>query len=279
MNSRYLSFIRTTSALSLAFISSIAIFSLSTSQNVRANSDSNSSLPDTITLTGTIRDFTIEHPDFATPENNTTYNNVVNIVQNYLGIDGKPIFRNHTHTVSTQANFDRWFRDVACNSSDTSVCNQSKTHSITLAKDSQTGNYVYENRNFFPIDNELFGNATSTHNDRFTYEINSQFTYRQGQVFQFGTNGSLWVFINGKLVVDIGGINNNMGTGNNQGKGTVNLDDLQLTEGQAYDIAIFYAARQTESSALRIETWIAESSANDTSSTNTSNTSPQIFWD
>jgi fibro-slime domain-containing protein len=112
--------------------------------------------------------------------------------------------------------------------------------------------YTYGNPNFFPIDNQLFGNyGDSGHNFHFTFEAHSQFTYQGGEVFHFSGDDDLWVFINNKLAIDIGGIHP-------ASSASVDLDSmadiLGITKGNNYDMDIFFAERHSVSSDLMIET-------------------------
>jgi hypothetical protein len=60
----------------------------------------------------------------------------------------------------------------------------------------------------------------------------------------------VWVFINNKLVVDLGGVHGE------QTK-SINLDTLNLTEGQTYDFDIFFAERHKTASNFKIQTTMA----------------------
>ena len=66
-------------------------------------------------------------------------------------------------------------------------------------------------------------------------------------MFSFFGNDDLWVFIDKKLAVDVGGVHP-------QGLGEVALDTLGLIVGQEYDLALFYAQRRTPSATFKITT-------------------------
>ena len=61
----------------------------------------------------------------------------------------------------------------------------------------------------------------------------------------------MWVYINGKLAVDLGGVHS-------QQSATVNLDqkaeELGLEAGEEYQLKLFFAERHTSESNFRIET-------------------------
>ncbi|SHK97022.1 fibro-slime domain-containing protein [Fibrobacter sp. UWEL] len=93
------------------------------------------------------------------------------------------------------------------------------------------------------------GSSIGTHNYGFTMKIQAQFEYVKGQYFEFLGDDDVWVFINNKLVVDIGGQHGEQ-------TGTVDLDDLGLTEGETYPFHIFYAERHKDESNFKMRTSI-----------------------
>ncbi len=85
------------------------------------------------------------------------------------------------------------------------------------------------------------------HNYGFTMKVQAQFEYVKGQYFEFYGDDDVWVFINEKLVVDIGGQHH-------QVSGKVKLDTLGLTEGETYPFHIFYAERHKVESNFKMRT-------------------------
>lgn len=108
-------------------------------------------------------------------------------------------------------------------------------------------NGTFDSKEFFPLDGQGFGNEGREHNYHFTTEAHVKFTYERGQVFTFRGDDDLWIFVNNKLALDLGGLHQPL-------TGTIKFDDLGLTAGQQYDMDIFHAERQTDASNFRVQT-------------------------
>jgi fibro-slime domain-containing protein len=196
---------------------------------------------DTITLTGTIRDFNDTHPDFE----GTVGGHQPGQVQTALAADKNPVWKAPALSgFTTEANFNQWYNDVP-------GVNLAAPLSVTL-DNAITPNpkvYSFADPEFFPIDGGLFGDQGRVHNYHFTFELHSSFTYTGGELFRFSGDDDLWVFINNQLVMDLGGVHPVISD-------LVDLDTLGLTLGETYDFDLFFAERHTTESNFRIDTSI-----------------------
>jgi fibro-slime domain-containing protein len=193
-----------------------------------------------ITLATTVRDFT---PSTNSDFENATGGSDPGIVQATLGADGKPVYNaaNSNPTVHSAASFSEWYNT-------TPSVNIAIASSITLNETfAGSGIYQYDNQNYFPIDNQGFGNYYNGHNYGFTTEIHTLFTYQQNQTFTFSGDDDVFVFINDQLVIDLGGIHT-------PETGTVDLNTLGLTAGNDYKLDIFQAERHITGSTFAMET-------------------------
>lgn len=89
-------------------------------------------------------------------------------------------------------------------------------------------------------------------NQHYCFESHAHFTYNRGQRFSFRGDDDIWVFVDNKLAVDIGGTHL-------AAPGYVDLDNFvglsgKLVPGQQYDIDIFFCDRRTTMSNVRIKT-------------------------
>lgn len=196
------------------------------------------------TLNVTIRDFDpATHPDFQ-----GNFSQLKGIVKELLGADGKPEYAHPGPTPATTgpAQFAQWYHDVP-------GINIAIPITLQFTKPSP-GTYVYENADFFPIDGQGFGNFPGyNHNFHFTTEIHSSFTYKGGEVFSFSGDDDVWVFVNGRLAVDLGGLHGPQAA-------TIEFDtsaaQLGIEPGKTYPLDVFHAERHTNQSNFRIETTI-----------------------
>lgn len=205
------------------------------------------------TLPVTIRDFRDYprggHPDFE-HYNTGVETGIVTKNLGYLDEGGKPVYSRATGGTASTTNktyFDQWYRDVA-------GVNLTIPYTLELSRAEGSTVWSYINTEFFPIDGKGFGNMPAPapdHNFHFTLEAHLVFDYAGGEQFTFKGDDDLWVYINGKLVIDIGGVHG-------VAERTINLDNLAaqlgIVKGQTYRFDLFFAERHTNRSNFMFQT-------------------------
>ncbi|WP_211365041.1 fibro-slime domain-containing protein [Rhodovulum strictum] len=198
----------------------------------------------TLELTGTIRDFKDSHPDFEAVIGGLQ----TGAIETTLDADGKPVLSPlglASSQFSTQADFAQWYRDVP-------GVNQSTSLTLTLNETAPgSGVFQYSSNSFFPIDDQLFGNQGRAHNYHFTYEITGTLSFKPTDSFTFTGDDDLWVFVGGKLALDLGGVHGAV-TGGFTGQTLI--DSLGLSQDTNYGFSIFFAERHTSQSNFTITT-------------------------
>ena len=216
------------------------------------------------------------HPDFQ------NYNNGLDtgLVQPQLGSDGEPVWASNTGNTGKQSltswtDFCWWFHDKGCDDAgganpyakDVYLDVKGNPTTLTLAQETADGGtpdggaatlYTFATLLNYPIDN-LGWNAgpnpqTDTdcsdskteHNFSFTSELHYPFTYVANAApgtFDFSGDDDVYGFINGQLVIDLGGVHGPTSA-------SVTLDateasKLGLVDGGMYSIDVFQAERHT----------------------------------
>jgi fibro-slime domain-containing protein len=215
-----------------------------TSSMLPASAEMVTSNPCANTILGVVRDFKRGdwpdgHPDFET----FAGNGETGIVQATLGPDSKPVYVDTPHKfTTTKGNFDQWYRNVP---------GVNDPYLLYIVVEPNDGVFTFDSQSFFPLDDMGFGNQDLEHNFSFTTEVHTTFIYNGGEIFRFTGDDDLWVFINGRLSIDLGGLHPQLSS-------EVELDGIAptvgLQKGGTYPLDLFHAERHSHASDFRIDT-------------------------
>jgi fibro-slime domain-containing protein len=218
--------------------------------NCNGQTDESSADPCAPVLAATIRDFSYTHPDF---ESFTCDVETTGLVQTALGSDHKPVFADAFgvgscgQQLTGQIEFDQWYNTIG-------GINCELASDIYLTE-TAPGQFEFDSAAFFPLSvTDGFGDEGVAavgvpwgNNFAFTTEIHTTFQYEAGQVFHFRGDDDLWLFIDGTLALDLGGLHPPR-------EGSVDMDALGLIVGETYAMDIFHAERHTFGSNFRVTT-------------------------
>lgn len=209
------------------------------------------------------------HPNFGAGVSGAV---VTGMVQPVLGPDRKPLMAASPPSngfLTTAADFAQWYHD--------SPRGKPVYDLLTLALQPD-GTFVYDHSEKwsdtapvgwltppnFPLDDRGWaappdgpetnlGDCDSDHvkhNYSFTSEVRYWFEYAGGEALSFIGDDDVWVFVNGQLAVDLGGVHS-------ASPGSVTLDaaaaaTFGLTVGRIYEIVVFQAERHVCGSSYKL---------------------------
>jgi fibro-slime domain-containing protein len=213
-------------------------------------------------LVGIVRDFKGinepgGHPDFEAFSGKDVTSG---LVADVLGVDQKPVYASHCEAMpdkalcpygqmtTSKAAFDQWYRFTP---------GVNEPFLLYLLFEQNGAVYTFSSTAFFPLDNAGWGNSPQDkgkHNFGFTTELHTAFAYHGGEDFMFTGDDDVWVFVNGRLAIDLGGLHPPKSK-------TLNLDasaaSLGIAPGNTYPLDLFQAERHSASSNFRVDTTLA----------------------
>jgi len=253
-----------------------------------------SELPDELVVPVIYRDFRsrqsypgIEltfHPDF----NPSPTGSHLGITTDELDSEGKPVFNAGGSGVgqggwpASSDSFRAWYRTSPALVADGNIEVVGEL-SLTRPDVGVPNRYQFASDSFFPLDGDGWElealplqeqPMTNGHNFGFTTEVHYFFVYQGDEVLRFKGDDDLWVFVDGRLCMDIGGIHAAVSGVMSFDPGVVDsnaarqaivdacITNLRLQVGKVYEVSIFHAERHVTQSnfTLTLDGFVTERS-------------------
>lgn len=227
-------------------------------------------LPDTLHLPALYRDVRgynhTEDPRHIDFNNGSGSGITFGMVSADLAADGRPeadpAFTPNAASYHTADSFHQWYRD-------TPGTNVEVVGVLDLPQISP-GVYEFDSAAFFPVDGLGYDDPASAapeilydgHNFNFTSEVRYWFEFTGTEELAFRGDDDVWVFVDGHLCLDIGGLHSAEAATMNLGDPTAEANATQraivqecvdrLEVGHIYEVAVFHAERHTTASNFRL---------------------------
>jgi len=145
-------------------------------------------------------------------------------------------------------------------------CDKDVLLPLVFQKDDTTNIITYKNNAFFPLDSVATSTRTAPmpnttwperingHNYHFTMTFKTVFTYAGGETFDFCGDDDVYVYINRRLAIDLGGIHGVACKSITLDANFASATNYNMTVGKDYEFHLFFAERHTSESNLVITT-------------------------
>ena len=159
---------------------------------------------------------------------------IVGDIGSPLDANERPVYHNpgNDQQYSGQANWKDWWT-LSSKTKEVDVA-------LELMYDSTSKLWQHKVSGFWPLNDKGWDTppgvagsrfANGGNNGLFTLQCSTQFVYTGGETFTFNGDDDVWIFVDGKLAVDLGGIHAETAK-------SVNLDDLNTHTSNAWDMKV-----------------------------------------
>lgn len=189
-----------------------------------------------------------KHPDFDNRPHSTGI--LLGLLEETLDKDKKPVFNDNIDPrklyIESKETFAQWFRTIE-------GVNKEVRKTITFESINDSSEYEFIDEWFLPINGEGFGDFFDENDPRnynFTVEATFYLLCKENTpiVFTCSSDDDLWLFVNNKLALNLGGLHSF-----ERITETINPEDFNAKPGDYMEIKVFKAERCPIGTAMGIK--------------------------